>query len=46
MVLWNMPAPDWTDQREEYWWSITNPDGTTRPAYDLLLRERNAGRLP
>ena len=46
MVLWNMPAPDWTEAREEYWWSITNPDGTTRPAYDRLLRERTSGSLP
>jgi hypothetical protein len=28
--------PDWTEQDEQYWWSITNPDGTVRPAYNAL----------
>jgi LysM repeat protein len=26
----------WTQDDEQYWWAITNPDGTTRPAYDAL----------
>ncbi|MBU0490550.1 MAG: beta-galactosidase [Chloroflexi bacterium] len=26
----------WTPQDEQYWWAITNPDGTTRPAYEAL----------
>jgi len=26
----------WTRQDEQYWWSITNPDGTPRPAYTAL----------
>jgi polysaccharide biosynthesis protein PslG len=46
MTLWNMPAPDWTSTREEYWWSIANPDGSTRPAFDSLLRARRDGYLP
>lgn len=46
MVLWNMPAPYWTAEREEFWWSVTNPDGTTRPAYDALLAARRNGYLP
>lgn len=28
--------PDWTQQDEQYWWAITNPDGTPRPAYTAL----------
>ncbi len=28
--------PNWTKNDEQYYWSITNPDGTTRPAYDAL----------
>jgi len=28
--------PDWTPQHEQYWWAITNPDGTTRPAYEAI----------
>jgi hypothetical protein len=25
-----------TQQSEQYWWAITNPDGTPRPAYTAL----------
>ncbi len=46
MTLWNMPDPNWTQDREEYWWSITNPDGTDRPAYTKLLQARQSGYLP
>src|SRR5207248_11463067 len=46
MVLWNIAAPDWTDSREEYWWSVTNSDGSTRPAYDALAAARTSGYLP
>ncbi len=46
MVLWNVSNPDWTENREEYWWSVTNPDGTTRPAYDALVSARASGYLP
>jgi polysaccharide biosynthesis protein PslG len=28
--------PDWTEADEQYWWCITNPDGTPRPAFDAL----------
>ena len=28
--------PAWTQQQEQYWWSITNPDGSPRPAYTAL----------
>ena len=31
-----IPDPAWTQQDEMYWWSITNPDGTPRPAYTAL----------
>lgn len=27
---------DWTEQDEQYWWCVNNPDGTPRPAYDAL----------
>jgi len=30
--------PEWTEQDEQYWWAVTNPDGTTRPAYKALKR--------
>lgn len=28
--------PTWTTDDEEYWWSITTPDGQTRPSYIAL----------
>jgi hypothetical protein len=27
---------DWTEQDEQYWWCVNNPDGTPRPAFDAL----------
>ncbi len=46
MTLWNLPDPSWTTDREEYWWSIANPDGTDRPAYTALKQARLSGYLP
>jgi hypothetical protein len=36
MTVIYIPDPAWTQQLEQYWWSITNPDGTARPAYTAL----------
>jgi len=36
MTVIYIPDSDWTQQHEQYWWSITNPDGTPRPAYTAL----------
>ena len=36
MTVIYIPDPGWTQQHEQYWWSITNPDGTPRPAYTAL----------
>jgi hypothetical protein len=33
-----LAKPDWTPADEQYWWSITNPDGTARPAFESLKR--------
>ncbi len=46
MTLWTLPDPGWTQDREEYWWAIANPDGTNRPAFDRLVQARNLGLLP
>ncbi|NIN68187.1 MAG: LysM peptidoglycan-binding domain-containing protein [Anaerolineae bacterium] len=39
MTVLSIADVKWTEADEQYWWAITNPDGTTRPAYDAL---RNA----
>jgi hypothetical protein len=36
MTLIYISDPDWTEDHEQYWWAITNPDGTPRPAYVML----------
>jgi hypothetical protein len=46
MVLWNLPSPDWTEDREEWWWAVANPDGTDRPAFEALGKARGAGVIP
>jgi hypothetical protein len=46
MSLWTLPDPNWDASREEYWWAITNPDGTPRTAYTRIRAERSGGALP
>jgi hypothetical protein len=46
MSVWTLPDPNWTSEREEYWWAITNPDGTPRPAFTKLRSARHGGLLP
>ena len=46
MLVWNLAGPGWTSDDERYWWSITNPDGTNRPAFDALVAARATGYLP
>jgi LysM repeat protein len=36
MVVLSIADPGWSENDEQYWWAITNPNGTTRPAYDAL----------
>jgi hypothetical protein len=36
MFVIYMGNPDWTKDTEEYWWAITEPDGTPRAAYVQL----------
>lgn len=45
MTLWTLPDPSWTTDREEYWWAITNADGSPRAAYTSLLQARRNGLL-
>jgi hypothetical protein len=36
MTVIYLANPDWTPADEQYWWAITEPDGTPRPAYSAL----------
>ena len=36
MSLIYISDPVWTQANEQYWWAITNPDGSPRPAYNAL----------
>jgi hypothetical protein len=44
MTVIYIPDPGWTQQQEQYWWSITNPDGTPRPAYTALKAYFTSGQ--
>ena len=46
MTLWGMPDPNWTPDREEYWWMVSNPNGTDRPALDALINAAQTNTLP
>jgi hypothetical protein len=46
MALWTMASPEWNEEREEYWWAVTRPDGTNLPAFDALVLARQNGVLP
>jgi hypothetical protein len=44
MTLWTLPDPSWTADRQEYWWAITNPDGSPRPAYEAVANAHHHRR--
>ncbi|MSQ23157.1 MAG: hypothetical protein EXR58_01185 [Chloroflexi bacterium] len=46
MILWNIADPTWNESVESYWWSVTNPNGTNRPAMNALIAARHSGLLP
>jgi hypothetical protein len=46
MAVWTLPDPTWDASLEEYWWAISNPDGTPRPAYSRIRESRFNGLLP
>jgi hypothetical protein len=45
MTVWTLADPNWKPGTEQVYWAITNPDGTTRPAYDRLLLASQQGEL-
>ena len=46
MTLWTVADPHWAPADEQVWWSVTNPDGSPRPAYERLLQARVNEELP
>jgi polysaccharide biosynthesis protein PslG len=46
MTLWTVADPRWNPDDEQVWWSVTNPDGSTRPAYERVVQARVTGELP
>jgi hypothetical protein len=46
MFLWTMADSAWTPANEQYWWSITEPDGTPRQALTAFQAARQDGTLP
>jgi polysaccharide biosynthesis protein PslG len=46
MTVWSFADPEWTPSDEQYWWAITEPDGTPRPAYGAIAAARATGILP
>jgi hypothetical protein len=52
MALWTLADPAWSLEDanvwddEQYFWAITNPDGSRRPAFNRLLRARKNRELP
>ena len=46
MTVWAFSDPEWTQSNEQYWWAITEPDGTARPAYTAIQQARSTGALP
>jgi hypothetical protein len=52
MSVWTLADPKWslTDSNiwddEMYWWAITAPDGSNRPAFERLVQARKSGELP
>jgi polysaccharide biosynthesis protein PslG len=46
MFAWTMADSAWTPANEQYWWSITEPDGTPRLALQAFQTARQNGTLP
>jgi hypothetical protein len=46
MTVIYIPSPLWTTTDEQYYWSITNPDGTLRPAYDAIKNQAGSAAVP
>jgi hypothetical protein len=46
-TVWTLSDPEWDANNEQYYWAITNPDGTQRDSYVMIANARNTpGVLP
>ena len=45
MTVWTLSDPTWTPAAEEYWWAISNPDGTPRAALTAVNAARQSGQI-
>jgi hypothetical protein len=47
VTIWTLSDPEWDANSEQYYWAITNPDGTPRDSYVMIANARNTpGVLP
>ena len=46
MTVWTLADPEWSQRNEQYWWAITEPDGTPRDSYAVIAEARSTGQLP
>jgi len=46
MFVWTMADSQWDTSNEQYWWSISEPNGTPRQALTAFQTARQNGTLP
>jgi hypothetical protein len=46
ITIWTLADPEWSQANEQYWWAVTEPDGTPRPSYAVIQQARASGALP
>ena len=46
ITIWTLSDPEWHAGHEQYWWAVTEPDGTPRQSYAMIQQARATGQLP
>lgn len=46
VTIWTLSDPEWGQANEQYYWAITEPDGSPRASYVMVANARNTGALP
>jgi polysaccharide biosynthesis protein PslG len=46
ITIWTLADPEWGPGHEQYWWAVTEPDGTPRESYTIIQQARTNGTLP